>query len=536
MKIAIIHFGKRSNTTEIVSNLDENEQNLLNLNIQAAKEGADLIVNPELSILSHPSASNQLQITSGAVTLNRTFTKWFAEERSPQLIERLRTTVALPYRKHIVVGTITSMPGHCLFHNSALVIGPEHIQHIYHKRILTDDVVFSCVKGFSALFPVNLTIGNLGVIICGDYSAPLIARSLALNGCDLIVIIAAITSSTANVLRVRARENGIPFALANCYNRDQQYTEPWVPESSIVSAHGQVLDSYSGCNDKILWADLDLFDPAMQRLKTEKLRGRHPESYAGALVDMTSPLLRIHTMHASTEPLIQLVTISGAATDQYFADECLDTIIRTAAKDNLPVIIVLPEFPLGKKDIQKHLRFGVERKVFIVCGFTENNFRVISLFDPFGQEILTYKKVHLSKEEFAIIQPGERLESYTDHLVGRIGILSGEDLLYPEAVEVHKNAGVDLLLVASRLGFDGAIVFSDVALSRKMHVAVADYRYNGGIYERYGASNIPHTVNSELINDYQLNIEDGRSRTPTNQLSGLEVLVRFEYPNDAMSA
>ena len=263
---------------------------------------------------------------------------------------------------------------------------------------------------------------------------------------------------------------------------------------------------------------------------------RHPDSYAGALVDMTSPLLRPRTIHASTKSFVQLVTVSGAATDQYFADEYLDTIIRTAAKDDIPVIIVLPEFSLGKQDIQEHIRFGVERKVFIVCGFTENTFRVISLFDPFGQEILTYKKVHLSKEEFAVIQPGEGLESYTDHLVGRIGILSGEDLLYPEAVEVHKNMGVDLLLVASRLGFDGAMVFSDVALSRKMHVAVADYRYKGGIYERYGASNVPHTVNRAFMNDYKLNIQDGRSRTPTNQLSGLEVLVRFEYPNDAISA
>ena len=51
MKIAVIHFGRLAHSNEIASNLDENEQNLLNLNIQAAKEGADLIVNPEASIL-----------------------------------------------------------------------------------------------------------------------------------------------------------------------------------------------------------------------------------------------------------------------------------------------------------------------------------------------------------------------------------------------------------------------------------------------------------------------------------------------------
>src|SRR5437588_8260331 len=87
-----------------------------------------------------------------------------------------------------------------------------------------------------------------------------------------------------------------------------------------------------------------------------------------------------------------------------------------------------------------------------------------------------------------------------------------------------------LLERLSRLGgaiSQVAIVFNDVALSRKMHVAVGDYRYKGGIYERYSASRDPLVVNNDFINDYTLNIQDGRSRPPTTQLSGLEVLVRF---------
>ncbi|HEX3641646.1 MAG TPA: nitrilase-related carbon-nitrogen hydrolase, partial [Ktedonobacteraceae bacterium] len=423
MKIAVIHFGRLANSNETASNLDENEQNLLNLNMQAAKEGADLIVNPEASILPFFSTSTQTQITgeNREIIGNRMFARWFAEERSPRFIERLRSTVALPYQTFIVVGTITSVPGYWLLHNSALVIGPKDIQHIYHKRVLTDDVVFSCVKGFSELLPVNLTIGKLGVIICGDYSVPLIPRSLALNGSDLIVIIAAVTSPTTHVLQVRALENGIPFVLANCYNRDQQHIEPWVPESSIVAANGEVLDAYNRSSNKILWADLDVLEPAMQELKTERLRSRRPECYVGALIYTASPLLRPHTADALTESAIKLVTISGAAIDQHLASDLLDTIIRTAAEDDIPVIIVLPEFSLEKKDIQKYIHFGVERKVSIVCGFTENNSRVISLFDPSGREILTYKKVHLSKEESAVIQAGERLECYIDHLAGRIG-------------------------------------------------------------------------------------------------------------------
>jgi len=525
MKIAVIHFGKISRTDETYSDLDENERILLDLNVQAAAEGADLIVNPELSILSLFSFFSRIKISSQdeEVFKNRKFARWFAEERCPKFIDHLYAAVIAPYQKYIVAGIISSVPGYNILHNSAIVLGPGCTKHIYHKRFLTSDAVYA-VKGASDLSPIRSAIGNLGVIICSDYSIPLISRSLALNGSDLIVIPAAITSPTVDTLKVRALENGVPFALANCYERGQQYDEEWRPESAIVAANGEVLAYYNNCEDAILWADLNLSASDTQSLKAAKRRGRRPDLYQGVLADLTSRVLRPPT-DQPTRPEISVVSVSGEGVAQYSSSDHLNGVIASAFKDDVPVIIVFPEFTLERKDIQEHIRFGMERKVYVVCSFVENDFHVISLFDPSGQEILSYKKVHLPAEENNSIRSGDRLECYKDLPVGRIGILSGEDLLYPEAVEVYRNAGVDLLLVSSRLDFDGTILFEDIAKSRKVNVAAADYLYKGGVYKRYPEA---LTENRQFINHLRFNIQDGNSGPSSIRLSGLEVVVRTE--------
>src|SRR5262249_12274210 len=138
MKIAIIHFGKGSD-------LDENEERLIGLNIKAAKDGADLIVNPELSIIPLSSPSSPLRRNSQAedIAQSRAFAWWFATDRGPRFVERLRAEVIAPYRTHAVVGAIRAIPGYTILYNSALVIGPNDLEYVYDKRALTGDVVFA---------------------------------------------------------------------------------------------------------------------------------------------------------------------------------------------------------------------------------------------------------------------------------------------------------------------------------------------------------------------------------------------------------
>src|SRR5262249_43253141 len=152
-------------------------------------------------ILQLSSPSSPLRSSKAEdVATSRAFAWWFATDRGPRFVERIRAEVIAPYRTHVVVGTIRAVPGYTILHNSAFVIGPNGLEYAYDKRALTSDVVFAS-RGRSDLSPVRLPFGNVGVIICGDYSVPLISRSLALNGSDIIVVPAAISSLTADTLK-----------------------------------------------------------------------------------------------------------------------------------------------------------------------------------------------------------------------------------------------------------------------------------------------------------------------------------------------
>jgi predicted amidohydrolase len=534
MIVAAIHFGKGSD-------LEENRRNLLSLNIKAAQDGADLIVNPELSVLPLFPASSPIQVVDSkaeSVAKSRAFARTLAEETTPALVELFLNRVVAPYGKHVVIGAITCEQGYNIFHNSAFILGPNGVHapangicHVYHKRELHGDVF--AAKGTSELWPAQLGVGNVGVLICSDCSVPLIARCLALNGSDIIVIPAAITGPTSSTLRVRSLENGIPFALANSYEHDEAHVEGWMPESAIVAADGRVIESCNSCENTILMADLDLTSAEAERRKADSRRHRRPRLYQGALIDLTSRVLRDR---CSLPPKAEIcvITVSSGAVQEYAVSNPVRELIASLSEEDVPVILVLPELLLERNEVEPHLSFAKARKLYVVCGFVEKEHRIISMFDRNGLELLSYKKVHLSPDdERNGICPGDRLEYYVDLPIGRIGVLAGQDLVYPEALELHRNAAVDLILVPSQLDFDGEILFEDIARYRHLNLAVADGQHKGGIYKR---SPDPHTSNKNLINNLRFDTQQGRIE-PSKGLPliapfGLDALLRIEPPAD----
>jgi predicted amidohydrolase len=517
MRIAVIHFSKGFD-------IDENEQSLLELNIQAAQSGADLIVNPELSIAPCSFAASPLRRSSQArdVAQSRMFAWWFATERGPRFIERLRAEVVAPYHIYAVAGTIRSVPGYAILHNSAFMLGPDGFEYTYDKRLLTSSDVLFATQGISPLLPAHTAIGNIGVMICGDYSVPLISRSLVLNGSDIIVVPAAITAATTDTLKVRALENGIPFALANCYDHDDDWPGPI--ESVIVAADGAVLDHSHDRVSTILWKDIDFSDRHTQHLRAEKQRDRRPKLYQGALMDLTAPLLRPPT-DAPTTTEIWAITVSGTAVDGYMTSPQVHDAIAAASEQHIPVALVLPQLELAQGGLQEHILFARDKQIYLACGYIENNIPMLSLYAPSGEELIKRRLIHLAAEKSEHRQIDERIEHYIDLPAGRVGLLAGVDLLYPEVLEVYRNAGVDLVLVPAGLGFDGSTLFDDIAKYRHIHLAVADRQHNGGIYTRFPEA---HSANTADINDITFDLPSGRSRTANIPLTGLEVIVSID--------
>jgi len=87
------------------------------------------------------------------------------------------------------------------------------------------------------------SLGALGVAICYDIEFPEVARSLALTGADMLVVLSAnmhpYTDYHVTYAKARAMENQLPLALSNWVGQGPRFD--FLGRSCIVSAQGQIL-------------------------------------------------------------------------------------------------------------------------------------------------------------------------------------------------------------------------------------------------------------------------------------------------------
>lgn len=127
--------------------------------------------------------------------------------------------------------------------NSAIVIDADgSIAGIVRKAHLFAGEARVFAAG-DRLAPVHTSIGALGVAICYDIEFPETARSLALAGAELLVVLSAnmdpYTDYHITYAKARAMENNLPLVVANWVGAGPRFT--FLGRSCIVSASGQIL-------------------------------------------------------------------------------------------------------------------------------------------------------------------------------------------------------------------------------------------------------------------------------------------------------
>jgi len=127
--------------------------------------------------------------------------------------------------------------------------------------------------GGTAIRPVETRWGRIGLQICYDLRFPEVARTLALQGADLLVTVAEFPASRRDQWRTlclaRAIENQIPHLACN-----------WASGggSLICSARGEIL-AEAGPGEQIISAELELEDRDFFRGEFDCLADRRPECY-----------------------------------------------------------------------------------------------------------------------------------------------------------------------------------------------------------------------------------------------------------------
>ncbi|MGB1800410.1 MAG: nitrilase-related carbon-nitrogen hydrolase [Gammaproteobacteria bacterium] len=231
---------------------------------------ADLIVLPELAL-------------SGYYFKDKDESLKYAED--PAKSKRLQSLVNLAKKNnyHLVVGFAEKNNDKCF--NSAALIGPDGIEHIYRKVHLFNEEKFIFDAGDTP-FIVNTVDGvKIGIMICFDWAFPEVMRTLAIQGAQLICQPSnLVLTFCQQTMLARCIENKVFAITANRYGTDKRPhgSLKFTGKSQIVAPGGVLLHRAASQRDALFIMDINP-DDADNKMITEHnhlLEDRRPEFYS----------------------------------------------------------------------------------------------------------------------------------------------------------------------------------------------------------------------------------------------------------------
>jgi len=179
-------------------------------------------------------------------------------------------------------------------YNSAICVSGDGVLG-HHRKVhqpLREDASYAAGSGFAAF---DTPVGRLGMMICYDKAFPESARTLALDGAEIVMCLSAWPASRTKVTpdleqdrwkrrfdlfdRARALENQIVWLSAN--QSGEFGSLRFVASAKVVDPGGDVLAD-TGVRAGLAIAELDV-PAALQaaRQSMAHLRDRRPHAYAG---------------------------------------------------------------------------------------------------------------------------------------------------------------------------------------------------------------------------------------------------------------
>lgn len=239
----------------------------------ATEQRVDLIVFPELATTGYECGVS--------------FTDY--AQRVPGPTVNLIAQRASEYGVHIAFGLVTKQKVESILQNSLMLAGPDgDLIGEYHKVHLRGEERMTFRPGYRYLV-FELDFGVIGMMIGWDLAFPEVARSLALEGAELLVVAANWEKTYADewrtYLMARAYENSVFVAAANRVGEEPSYS--FGGDSAIIGPRGQV---YASLADELdpeagepvegyIVARFDLDDVRRYRERFQTFQCREPNTY-----------------------------------------------------------------------------------------------------------------------------------------------------------------------------------------------------------------------------------------------------------------
>jgi len=496
--------------------LGEKEKNmgdLLRLVEEAAQHDARLIVLPEM-------------VTTGYCWESRAEIAPHVESIPGPTTERFQR-IATMYDCFIAIGLAEVDPATDVYYNSLALLGPEGLVGTYRK-IHSYIAEPRWARDGDLGFPVWETpLGRLAGIICMDAEYFEAGRLAALRGADVLLFPTNWLDEKcpSQWWITRAFENGVYLIAANRYGleRGVQFSGG----SCILNPDGSI-QHYLDNGEGIVYGEVDLdrsrnksWGHVEEEPVGDRLAERQPREYTTLVNNsyLWEPL-RYHGLYElGALPPGQLSCVAFAQIDlqTYFTSpsladpgpggqslaEALGLLrgtVETLIHDHSPTrpdVLVLPELMLpgpvphtrgnDEEAITAHFQAGAivvpgpetgalvelagEFQISLVLGVAERVnggseprfYNTVLLIDPEGVYGI-YRKLHLTRRDRRWASVGDLGLPAFDTPVGRIGLATGYDTLFPETMRILAGKGTDLVCAPALLNFPDAIGLEETSI------------------------------------------------------------------------
>ncbi|HET8843241.1 MAG TPA: nitrilase-related carbon-nitrogen hydrolase, partial [Ktedonobacteraceae bacterium] len=525
-RVAAVQFNP------LLGKKEQNVERLLQQVEEAARQGARLIVLPEMA-------------TTGYCWLSREEIAPFVEPIPGPTTERFQE-LAARYDCYIALSLPEIDASTGVYYNSLALVGPAGLIGSYRK-IHSYIAEPRWARDGDLGFPVWETpLGRLAAVICMDAMYFESVRIPALQGADVILFPTNWLEehSPSSWWMARALENGVYLIAAN--RSDVERGVEFSGGSCILDPDGTI-QAYIDNDEGIVYGEVDLTRARAKNWNTpeplgDRLADRRPMLYT-PLVHNTylwEPL-RYHSLYELGElppgqlscvgiiqtELSSLESISPPSMNATMLHDLLGTLLRDLDPTR-PDILVLPELmlpgPLTGTDAEavKHIQtnaiaisgpetellvaLATEFQIALVLGVAERVentggsptfYNTVLLIDPEGV-YGTYRKLHLTRSDQLWASPGDLGLPVFDTPTGRVGLATGYDILFPETMRILASAGTDLVCAPTYLNFPTPIGLQPTRIPFSHSVAPNEFDATHSLLWRVRASE--HNVYLALAN------------------------------------
>ncbi len=452
----------------VFKDLEANYASLERLVTKAASEGARLIVTPEM-------------VTSGYTFNSREEIAPYVET-ADQVASRL-TPLAVRHDCYIAVGFPEVDEKTDIYYNSAALVGPEGLVGLYRKTHLWSgqDGYWSAWGNLGV--PVfETSIGKVAMTICMDSAFFEPFRLAALNGADIMAFLTNSSGQAVATLQARAMENGIYVVSSN--RSDVELGFKMKGCSAVWDPMGEKLAEAGPDEEAIVYATID---PGYASAVREGiLAERRPTLYRDLSLFPSPWDYRVDNENRQVNLVCLAFEPQGeAASDIATVTALLEGV--QGLKEGLPTVVVLPELALAgpaatmtrEKALEAAETFGQgpasramadlarREDATIAFGFVELDgtdlYNSLGVVDETGAFVGIYRKTHLDGADRAWARPGDSLKVLKTSC-GRLGLLIGRDVFFPETATVLavNRAEVVLLATAAPASASRPVAMSDV--------------------------------------------------------------------------